>query len=142
MAYLDKMRNNGHPKITTEISGIFIHPEHGWLGASPDRLVYDPDCNEPNGLAEIKCPISIATCISTEEVQNSQRIFCVYDPETRSKRLKQSSDYYKQVQGQLAIIRRKWCDFVVWTPNWLTVECIKFNPVYWDAVFEIRSFLY
>ena len=60
MANLDKMRNNGHPKITAETSGIFIHPEHGWLGASPDRLVYDPDCNEPNGLAEIKCPISIA----------------------------------------------------------------------------------
>ena len=50
-------------------------------------------------------------------------------------RLKQSSDYYKQVQGQMAITRRKWCDFVVWTPNWLTVEHIKFNPVYWDAMF-------
>jgi putative phage-type endonuclease len=33
-----------------ETCGFFVHPEHPWLGASPDGLVGS------DGLAEIKCP--------------------------------------------------------------------------------------
>ena len=35
--------------------------------------------------------------------------------------------YYAQVQGQIAITDRKWCDFVVYTSKGISIEKIKFN---------------
>ena len=38
------------------MSGLVINPEYSWLGASPDSIVRDPSCNDPNGGLEIKGP--------------------------------------------------------------------------------------
>jgi len=38
--------------------------------------------------------------------------------------LKRNHAYFFQVQGQLAISGRKWCDFVVWTCKGISVERI------------------
>ena len=35
--------------------GLYVHPMHSWLAASPDGLVTDPCTNPPQGLLEIKC---------------------------------------------------------------------------------------
>ena len=37
-----------------------VHHEKGWLGASPDARVSDPDSSQWNGIAEFKCPFSKA----------------------------------------------------------------------------------
>ena len=34
--------------------------------------------------------------------------------------------------SSLAITRRPWCDFVVWTLKGMLVECIKFDPNFWE----------
>ena len=58
--YVEYMRSHGHPRITADICGLFVHKEKRWLGASPDACVYDPDDHYPYGIAEIKCPFSKA----------------------------------------------------------------------------------
>lgn len=74
-----------------EECGFFAHPDI-MAGASPDGLVND------DGLLEIKCPNS-ATHI-----------------ETLRKR-KVPSQYYWQVQGQMWMTGRQWCDFVSFDPR-------------------------
>ena len=63
-----------------------------WIGASPDGLVGD------DGLIEIKCP-NTTTHISTILLGRSP------------------SKYKAQIQGQLMVINRKWCDFVSFDPR-------------------------
>jgi putative phage-type endonuclease len=61
-------------------------------GASPDSLVGE------DGLLEIKCP-TISTHVSY-----------LLDN-------KLPTDYFQQVQGQLFVTERKWCDFMSYYPN-------------------------
>lgn len=73
-------------EVVEQVSFI-DHPHINFAGASPDGLVGN------DGLIEIKCP-NTATHIETL-------------------RTKQPSDrYYKQMQWQMAVTGRKWCDFV------------------------------
>ncbi len=76
-----------------EETGFFAHPEL-MAGASPDGLIGD------DGILEIKCP-NTATHIETLRKRNVP------------------STYYWQVQGQLWITGRKWCDFVSFDPRLL-----------------------
>jgi hypothetical protein len=46
--------------------------------------------------------------------------------------LKRNHNYFYQIQGMLAIAKRSWCDFVVWTPSGLSVQRIGFDPEFWD----------
>ena len=47
--------------------------------------------------------------------------------------LKLKHIYYTQVQGQMGITQRKWCDFVVYTTKGLSVECIHFDKPFWET---------
>lgn len=83
-----KLRN---PNSVVRQCGIFIHDEIE-CGASPDGLV------DEDGTIEIKCP-KTATHIQT------------------LKSGKLPTKYYWQVQGQLWITGRKWCDFISYDPR-------------------------
>ena len=75
-----------------ERTGWWKHQSIEWLGCSPDRLV------EPDGLVEIKCPNS------------STMVAWMLDD-------KVPSEYIKQIQCQLWITGRSWCDFVAYDPR-------------------------
>jgi len=82
--------------------GFVVNPSACYLGASPDRRVFDPDTDDLYGLLEIKCSTrdSIAMCP-----------FLKHDSGTF--KLKLSHDYYYQVMGQMGITGATWCDFLV-----------------------------
>ncbi len=40
--------------------------------------------------------------------------------------------YFAQVQGQMAIGRREWCDFVVYTTKGISVQRVPFDKQYWE----------
>jgi len=44
--------------------------------------------------------------------------------------------YFAQVQGQMGIGGRKWCDFVVYTNKGISIERIHFDASFWK---ELRS---
>jgi len=49
--------------------------------------------------------------------------------------LKRTHHYYYQVQGQMAISDRKWCDFIVWTCSGkISVERIYFDQDFWKSL--------
>lgn len=70
----------------------FVTTNDGRIGCSPDRLV------GKDGLVEIKCPMP------RQHVQNLR---------AESMDMK----YYPQVQGQLLLTKRKWCDWVSYHPK-------------------------
>lgn len=72
-------------------TGFVLHPEHDFVGVSPDGLVAG------DGLIEIKCP----QIKGFRQVMDSRQV---------------PSRYRWQVQGQLWVCRRQWLDFVCFYP--------------------------
>ena len=50
--------------------------------------------------------------------------------------LKKSHAYFYQVQGQLAICERNYCDFFCWTPEETAIERILKDQAFFDGVRE------
>lgn len=70
----------------------FVTNDDRTVGASPDRLVGE------DGLLEIKCP-----------APQTHMAYLLGDPVT--------SDYWLQIQGQLWVAERDWCDVVSYHPE-------------------------
>lgn len=104
-----------------EECGFFVHPEIE-AGASPDGLIGD------DGLLEIKCP-NTSTHIETLRKRTVP------------------SQYYWQIQGQLWMTDRQWCDFVSFDPRlpenaqFFTVRVPRNDDHITELATEIRDFL-
>ncbi len=117
-----------HFGFKVENTGLHVNPEFPHLGASPDGLVSCSCCG--NGLLEVKCPYS--------KRQMSPADSCDGDfylkPTENGLKLARTHKYYYQVQGQMAICKRSYCDFVCWTPLGIHIERIQWDPTHWDEV--------
>jgi len=82
-------------------TGLHIHPEHEWMAASPDGLVGS------DGLLELKCPYGLRNAdeVPQERVELTDRDL-----------------YWHQMQCQMHVMGRDWCDFVVWCPTDMKVK--------------------
>ena len=102
------------------------------MGASPDGLVTDPSEQQPHRLVEIKCPARAETLplfdLCTKKEYKS--MFCLQHADDKYE-LKKRNSYYYQIQGQLNITRRNWCDFVVWIPS-MTIDNFFVERIYYD----------
>ena len=104
--------------------GFIIHTAHSFLGVSPDGAVYDPsNQTQPFGFIEVKCRTLSETFHQLKHVL--PQAFAV--PLTQL-RLNENHQYYAQVQGQMALGERPWCDFTV---KGISVQCIPFNTNFW-----------
>ena len=72
--------------------GFVLHPDIKWLGVSPDRIVGN------EGLIEVKCP------------NTTTHLDYLFEG-------KVPAEYYKQIQCQLWVTGRQWCDFVSYDPR-------------------------
>ena len=102
------------------------------MGASPDGLVTDPSERQPHGLVEIKCPARAEKMplldLCTEKQYKSTFFLQLSNGKYQ---LKKGHNYYYQIQGQLQITCRQWCDFVVWMPV-ATVDDLVVQRIYSD----------
>ena len=106
-----------HRDLDIDTTGLRVNPKFPHLGTSPDGLISCSCCGR--GVVEIKCPFSI---------RNSSSCNATYlEPAESGYRLQRS---HYQVQGQLALLEREYCDFVVWTPHGLHVEHIHSQPAF------------
>ena len=102
------------------------------MGASPDGFVTDPSEQHQQGLVEIKCPAraektSLLDLCTNKKYKSS---FCLrYNNDNYE--LKKRHNYYYQIQGQLHITSRSWCDFVLWTPT-ATIDNLFVERIYYD----------
>ena len=128
-AYVEFQKKSGHQGLFACQSGFMISESYPFLGASPDGVIYDPSVTNPFGLLEIKCPYAIRNKTPTE-AGSSSSFFC--ELKDNKLRLKQSHYYYCQVQGQMAVSGRLWCDFVIYTPKDISIERINFDSDFWN----------
>ena len=119
--YIQYMNSHGHPGLSAVKCGFYVHPEKGWLGASPDATVCDPAFQPPNGLAEFKCPFSKAEA-DIDTACKDEQFYCTMTDSTLH--VKRSHCYYHQVQLQLFTLCSAWCDFCVYTTKSIAVERI------------------
>lgn len=132
---ITNQHSHGHLSLTVTPVGFHISLTHPYLGALPDGAVYDPStASEPFGFVEVKCPYTARNMTPAEACSNPN-FFC-----TLSRSLDGSDKvildtnhrYYAQVQGQLAIGDRPWCDFVVYTTKGISIQRIKFDRNHWE----------
>ena len=117
-----------HTLFKVEMTGLHINPQYPHLGASPDGLISCACCGD--GLLEIKCPYSKRN-ENPEVIADSS----FYLKSTEDGLIFfESHDYYHQVQGQMAICERSYCDFVCWNPHGMHTERIKRNPVHFQHI--------
>ncbi|KAL1436392.1 hypothetical protein MTO96_049752 [Rhipicephalus appendiculatus] len=127
--YCSVMKSHGH-NVSVRHCRLFVDAMCAWLGASPDRLVYDPE-ESSYGVLEVKCPYSLKD--STPEVARSQCASLSFS-ENKSPSLRRDHEYYAQVVGQMAIAKCHWADFVVYSANWVAIERIYFDEGEWEGM--------
>ena len=86
-------------------AGFFIRPDYPFLGTSPDGVIDD------EYLIEVKCPYSGRN----ENVLPGKQFPFLHRNSHGEVSLKQTSNYYSQIQGQLFIAKRKYCYCIVHT---------------------------
>jgi hypothetical protein len=94
-------------------SGLILCEHNFRLAASPDAILSCSCCCE--GLLEIKCTDKYKD-LTVDEVARQKGYH--FSPDENGKpMLKRSSVWFDQVQGQLYVTGRNWCDFVLFTLN-------------------------
>ena len=136
--YVAYQRSHGHSCLAVSPSGFFASPEYPFLGATPDGAVYDPS-DITNPLVFLKYNVHIRQ--DPSEACNDGSFCCYMDSKTSTPTLKRSHSYYCQIQGQMAIGERPWCDFVVYTKKGIHIE---FNEAFWkdELLPKLRCFYY
>ena len=128
-AYTEEMARRGTP-VSTKRSGLVISTNNGCLACSPDGWVEDENSLEKEGVVEYKCPYASRDITPAEAASRDKNFFC--NLENGELKLKKKHNYYYQVQGAMAITKRRWCDFVVWTPKGVSVERIDYDASFWS----------
>jgi len=100
-------------------------------------LIYDPSTDDPLGLLEIKCPYQ-ARDTPVKDLCQKSSFFLSH--KNGKYHLKTNYNYYYQVQGQMHILQRSWCDFVAYTPfdsQVLTIHRTLYDDKFWkEAMYE------
>lgn len=132
--YIQQKHADGNTNLYCCKSGFVVSEDYPFLGASPDGSVYDPSSPDQFGSLEVKCPYSCRNITPKEACMKSD--FCsklVTTNGNEHPKLRTNHPYYSQVQGQMAITGRKWCDFVLFTEKGLSVERIPFDENFWRS---------
>lgn len=116
-----------YPNMLLRKSGIVIG-DIPYLAASPDGILTD-ELGEVRGIIEIKCPYSAAKLTINEACKQLDNFYLSKVEETFI--LRANHLYYFQIQGTMALVGAKFCDFVVWTPKSFEVISINFETSVW-----------
>lgn len=117
-----------HTNLKVRKSGLVINPNYPYIGASPDGVVSCECCGE--GTVEIKCPYCLRDSTLTENVDSKSCLENI-DGELH---LKRSHPYYYQLQTQIFVCEKEYCDFVVWTQNDIHMERIEPDVEFWNQI--------
>ena len=112
----EKMLQPQHTFLTIKTCGLFVAHNAIYMCAFPDRLVECMCCGQ--GLLEVKCPY---TCINSSPAETTLSFVI---RESHTLKLKKVHAYYTQVQMQMAITGRKWCDFIVYSKLSHVIDCL------------------
>lgn len=123
-AYVE-LASEEHENFRFMPAGLHVNPCYPHLGATPDGLICCDCCGE--GIIEIKCPYKHRH-IHPSTVTDPT--FYLKMCEDGCRQLCRGHAYYHQIQGQLAVCEKQYCDFICWTPLGMHTECILPEPSY------------
>ena len=103
---------------TVTPTGLTLHQQYPYLGATSDGLVND--CI----VVEFKCPFN-GRDRSAAEYQHIASV-------NGKLVLKKTSPYYCQVQGEMAMKKVRLCHFVVWTTVDTALIEVEFDAEFWE----------
>jgi len=102
--------------------GFSVHPEHDWLGASPDGI-FENNMGE-QCILEIKCPFGLRNELLPQ-----------------FKPLAEQPHYYAQVQIEMACTGIKQSHFYQWNKYGDSLEIVTFNQEWFDdAIIKLLAF--
>ena len=102
------MKEKQHLNFRMVNCGFIISTDDPIIDASPDSVISCDCCGE--GCVEVKCPYCIRNNTIDEAPSNSDPKFCI-----QSGSLSTTHPYYAQIQTQMNVCNRKYCDFFMWT---------------------------
>lgn len=117
-----------HANFTCKRVGIIIDPSCPYFSATPDGLCSCQCCGDY--FVEIKCPFGTAqTNASVEHLMQlkdsfmeiSNGVYC----------LRQDHEYYYQLQMQMALGKKKFAFFYVWSSRFRITNKISFDSLFW-----------
>ena len=133
--YISYQHQQRSKELTVGPCGFLISGSHPFLGATPDGTVYDPsNIQQPFGFLEVKCPYTHRNHTPLEAC-SSPGFCCKVESQSHHGaiiKLRRNHAYFAQVQGQMAVGGRPWCDFVVFTNKGISVERIDLDSIYWN----------
>lgn len=137
-AYTTLMKSM-HQQFRSEDSGLVVHKDKSFISASPDLLVHCKCCGE--GLCEVKCPESIK-----DQRPSPANVPYLISLEDGKVSLKKKHPYYYQIQGQMGILERKYCEFFVFTHHGHicvreTFDLEKFNEIMEDMTWFWENYI-
>lgn len=131
-------KKNLHDNLECKLSGFVIDNNSPYLGCSPDGLLECKCCGQ--GCLEIKCPYKFSEETPINAACLDKTNFHIENDTPLMKR-NDTSPYYCQIQCQLAVTKRKWCDFVLFTFKGVHHERIPFDEQFWSNVLpKLASF--
>ena len=107
-AYLKKAKNS-HLNLVVSDSGLVIHPQYPYLGASPDGCICCECCGR--GVLEVKCPFSCRNQTFLEA--SSKSSFCLNTTPDGKFYLDKKHSYHYQIQLQMKLAQVNYSDFVI-----------------------------
>lgn len=134
-AYVKEVNRQKHNNINVSSSGLFVLSGMSYIGASPDGLVDCTCCGQ--GLLEIKCPLSVS-----HATPNSNNLPYLLSNDKKEIHLSKSHLYYSQVQQQMGVTGRKWCDFFVYSRHGFHLERIYFDSERWAKLKDAAEFFF
>ena len=97
------------------------------MGASPDSVVVCDCCGE--GCVEIKCPYCNEDQFIFETLDERNTCLTKSGNEIQ---LNRNHGYFYQIQCQMFVAEKKYCDFYLWTEKDWHIERILPNKSFWD----------
>ena len=126
--YLKKAEET-HVSFNYRSAGFHVNIQYPHLGATPDGVIECECCGA--GIIEIKCPYKYRQHKLSDI---NDRSFCLQPNESGKLKLSHDHAYYLQIQGQLTICHKLYCDFIVWTECDLFVERINSDSKVFETI--------
>lgn len=76
------------------------------------------------------------------EVATRDKNYFVYMDDNNNVKLKTNTSWYYQIQTQLGVCDRKWCDFVFYTHKGISVDRISFDNTLFEIIASKSNFFF
>ena len=140
--YVNQIKSNGN-EVTVTKPGFKVSLDNPFLGASADGLVKFKDGSE--GLVEVKNLLQNDKSL-IKDAARTKKTFCLTMDTSEKVKLKRNHKYFYQVQGQLNIYNKDWCDFVVrrTNPYDIYIERVSRDVALWNSkmVPKLKAFYF